>query len=314
MIQLFKLPEFSIDSSKYNHLLHGNAVKEFEKEFADYVGAKYACSVNSCTNAIFLALHRAKIYDGVDRIEVRIPSIIPPVVVNAVVHSGCDFTYANNIDWVGGSYTLARCVDYDIIDSAQRVDRNQFSDFGHDNALMLFSFFPTKPVGSIDGGMIVSNDKEKIDWFRIATMNGMTTDSSSWDRSRVMCGWKMYMSTVQCDIALDSLRSLDARKARIAIVREYYNESFGIKNASDHLYRIVVDNNQNFIDYMRNERGIICGVHYKAMTKTPMADRVSTTTASIPMHYGLSHKDVDTIVDAALSYITKNCKHLYPGL
>ena len=31
---------------------------------------------------------------------------------------------------------------------------------------MFFSFYPTKPVGSSDGGIIVSNDKAKIDYLK----------------------------------------------------------------------------------------------------------------------------------------------------
>jgi dTDP-4-amino-4,6-dideoxygalactose transaminase len=56
MINLFNIPSYNIDTSKFNHYLHGNIVDEFETTFKNYVGAKYACSVNSATNAIFLSL------------------------------------------------------------------------------------------------------------------------------------------------------------------------------------------------------------------------------------------------------------------
>ena len=56
MIQLFNINTHIIDTSEFSNLLHDEVVIEFEKKFAHYVGARYACSVNSATNAIFLSL------------------------------------------------------------------------------------------------------------------------------------------------------------------------------------------------------------------------------------------------------------------
>ena len=56
MIQLFKVNNHKIDTSNFNNLLHDGIVERFEETIADYVGAKYACSINSATNAIFLSM------------------------------------------------------------------------------------------------------------------------------------------------------------------------------------------------------------------------------------------------------------------
>ena len=81
MIQLFNVSNHNIDTSKFSNLLHDNIVSEFEEKIAKYVGAKYACSVNSATNAIFLSLLNKNI-------RVKLPSMIPPVVANAIITSG----------------------------------------------------------------------------------------------------------------------------------------------------------------------------------------------------------------------------------
>ena len=60
MIPLFNINNYKIDTSNFSHLLHDKVVTEFEKNFAEYVGAKYAVSFNSATNAIFLALLNKK--------------------------------------------------------------------------------------------------------------------------------------------------------------------------------------------------------------------------------------------------------------
>ena len=51
MIQLFNINTHIIDTSEFSNLLHDEVVIELENKFAQYVGAKYACSVNSATNA-----------------------------------------------------------------------------------------------------------------------------------------------------------------------------------------------------------------------------------------------------------------------
>ena len=55
-INLFNLNHYDINTANFNHYLHGDIVEEFETNFKEYVGAKYACSINSATNAIFLSL------------------------------------------------------------------------------------------------------------------------------------------------------------------------------------------------------------------------------------------------------------------
>ena len=47
---------------------------------------------------------------------------------------------------------------------------------------MIFSFYPTKPLGGSDGGMIVTDDYEKYKWFKEAVLNGTTYSDSSWGR------------------------------------------------------------------------------------------------------------------------------------
>ena len=147
--------------------------------------------------------------------------------------------------------------DYKIIDSAQKVDKDQFKKEANDEDLMIFSFYPTKPVGSSDGGIIVSNDYEKIRWFKEATMNGQTYAHNNWDRTIKFPGYKMYMNSIQCYIANENLKILDFKKMKLSSIREKYNKSFGYNNTSDHLYRIEVGDRDKFIKKMGGS-GIIC--------------------------------------------------------
>ena len=154
MIQLFNVNNHTIDTSEFSNLLHDKIVTDFEKEFASYVGAKYACSVNSATNAIFLCMLNKNTV-------VKIPSMIPPVVANAIITSGNKVEFYDDTDWVGHSYVLHTFEDYKIVDSAQKLEPNQFMKECNPNDLMIFSHYPTKPLGGADGGVVVTDDYKK---------------------------------------------------------------------------------------------------------------------------------------------------------
>jgi dTDP-4-amino-4,6-dideoxygalactose transaminase len=57
-------------------------VEYFEEAIAEYVGSKYACVVNSCTNALLLACayHKVK--------EVTIPNKTYNSVPMSIIHAG----------------------------------------------------------------------------------------------------------------------------------------------------------------------------------------------------------------------------------
>jgi len=303
MINLFNIPNYQINTADFNHYLHGDICNEFEKNFCEYVGAKYACTVNSATNAIYLAMLNKNT-------TVKVPSMIPPVVCNAILTSGNKLEFTDDTEWVGNSYTLHKFDDYKIIDSAQKVDRDQFKIEADSNDLMIFSFYPTKPVGSSDGGIIVSNDFEKIRWFKEATMNGMTYAHNNWDRTIKFPGYKMYMNSIQCYIANENLKLLDNKKAKLKTIRDIYNSELNLHNTSDHLYRIEVNSRDVFLKEMR-EQSIICGVHYDALHENDTynlnsrhlkkSSRASKLTVSIPFHEKLN-------INEQLQYIIEKVK------
>lgn len=298
MNNLFYLPNYKIDTSKFSHLLHDKIVDEFEKNFCEYVGAKYACSINSATNAIFLIFLNKNI-------TINVPSVIPPVVCNALITSGNKINFIDNIEWVGDSYILHDFGDYKVIDSAQKVERGQFLKEANDDDLMFFSFYPTKPVGSCDGGIIVSNNKEKIEWFKEACLNGMSYAQNNWDRKIKFPGYKMYMNSIQAYIANENLKKLDKKIQKLSRIRSLYNKSFGLKNTSQHLYRINVKNRKKLAEILK-ENGFQTGIHYATLHENrvyssnislPKSELDSKTTLSLCFHEKMKIKDIKSIID-----------------
>jgi len=300
MIQLFKVSNHKIDTSKFSNLLHDNVVEEFEKTIADYVGAKYACSINSATNAIFLSLLNKNVM-------VDLPSMIPPVVANAIVTSGNTINFVDNTEWVGDSYILHEFDDYKIVDSAQKLEENQFKKECNSEDLMLFSFYPTKPLGGSDGGMIVTDDYEKYKWFKSAVLNGMSFANNNWERKISFPGYKMYMNSIQAQICLNNFKTFEEKMTSLSFLSDIYNKELGYNNFSQHLYRIEVTDNQKFISKMK-ENNIVCGIHYSALHLNPVynngikfdcdkSEKIQSRTVSLPMNEDLKDDDIFYIID-----------------
>tara|TARA_R100000664_G_C2749416_1_gene136814 strand:- start:4 stop:864 length:861 start_codon:yes stop_codon:yes gene_type:complete len=279
--------------------LHDKGVTILEDTLKEYVGAKYACSISSATNAIFLS------FLGKET-AVNIPSIIPPVVLNAVKTSGNKINFVDNVEWVGDSYILHNFGEYKIVDSAQKLEKDQFKNECNPQDIMFFSFYPTKPLGGPDGGLIVSDDKEKIEWYRKAVLNGMSYSKNNWERTINFAGYKMYLNSIQADIIMKNFSTFEQKKQRLKEVVSFYNSELGYDNNSLHLYRISVNDNKSFVSKMK-DRGIICGKHYDAMHKNPIyaslavtscpkSEEVEKTTVSLPMNEALTDEQVGYVI------------------
>jgi|TARA_R110000796_G_scaffold106608_1_gene217041 dTDP-4-amino-4,6-dideoxygalactose transaminase len=297
MIQLFNINNYKIDTSELGNVLHGEIVEEFEQAFAEYVGAKYACFANSASSLIYLSLKDLNT-------TVKIPSIMPPVVPNMIVNSGNKIEFYDDVDWVGNMYRLHP----GIWDSAQRVSRNQYSQVAKGTDVMIFSFYPTKPVGSCDGGMIVSDNKYTIDKYKAMVLNGTKPSKNAWEREQIMFGYKMHGSSIQAKIAYENFKKLDDKKSKLNDIRNVFNTELSYNNLSLHLYRIRVKDNSKFIEQMKNV-GIQCGIHYKAFHRSPLLKNIAKfkpmpkseieekQTVSIPFHERLTKLEINYIIE-----------------
>lgn len=315
MIPLFKIYEPIIDYKPFTHNLHGQLVTEFENAFAQYMGVKYAIGINSCTSAIYLVLKWCHGHYKTCS-SANIPAMVPPVVANSLYHSDTDICLVDDIKWIGSHYYLKKDSVFAVIDSAHEVDKNKIEEFNsavkqriapENRWCAMYSFYPTKPVGGIDGGMVITNNEALNNWLRIAIMNG-TSQGDSWERQVDFPGWKYYMSTGQAYAAYQQFGRLGQKKKTLKKIRDYYNKKLGYDNSSDHLYRIVVTNNVKFIDAMKLE-DVQCGIHYRCIHREPAykghlincegmgkSERAQNQTVSIPFHEDLTRKELNYII------------------
>lgn len=162
-------------------------VKMFEDEIAQYTGAPFAVSVDSCTNALFLCLmykkHEMQLQK---RREIRIPSKTYLSVPMSIIHAGFEpvFDYSMN-NW-SGVYKLE---PYNIYDAAKRLTSEMYIS----GSYMCLSFHIKKMLSIGKGGMILCDDANAVKWFKAARYEGRNEKLYHED-DIIMVGWNMYMT------------------------------------------------------------------------------------------------------------------------
>jgi dTDP-4-amino-4,6-dideoxygalactose transaminase len=165
-------------------------VKLFEEEVAHYTGAPYAISVDNCTNAIFLVCKFLGVKD------VIIPSKTYLSVPQSIIHAGGSVIFDKSDDtnnWQG----IYQLKPYPIYDSAKRFT----SDMYIPNTFMCLSFHIKKHLKIGKGGMILTDNKEAVEWFKKARYEGRSEKLYHEDDIE-MLGWNMYMTTQQASHGL----------------------------------------------------------------------------------------------------------------
>ena len=165
-------------------------VRMFEEEIAEYTGAKYVVTVDSCTNALFLVCKYLKVK------EVTIPSQTYLSVPMSVMHAGGDiiFDKTPKVNHWKGIYQLK---PYPIYDAAKRFTSNMYIK----GSYMCLSFHIKKLLNIGKGGAILTDNKEAYEWFKRARYEGRSEKFYKEDNIETL-GWNMYMTPQQASHGL----------------------------------------------------------------------------------------------------------------
>lgn len=163
-------------------------VKMFEEEVAHYTGAKYAVSVDSCTNALFLSLMYRR-HQGVTQPLIEIPSKTYLSVPQSIIHAGFEPVFNTQLNSWQGIYELG---DTRIYDAAKRFTSNMYIE----NSMMCLSFHIKKHLKIGKGGMILTDDLNAVEWLKKARYEGRSEKLYHKDDID-MIGWNMYMTPQQ---------------------------------------------------------------------------------------------------------------------
>ena len=190
---------------------------QFEKLFADFVGAKYACAVNSCTSALHLAVDAVGIkpgdkilvpsltftasaeilrYMGADPAFIDVeygtglisPSIIksalkvnPGIKAIIIVHYGGQSPIMTTRE-EEGIIDICRKNKIIVIEDAAHAFPTKFENqyIGSFGNVTCFSFYANKTITTGEGGMLVTDDETIYQRAKIMRLHGINHDI--WER------------------------------------------------------------------------------------------------------------------------------------
>ena len=196
-----------------------------------------------------------------------------------------------------------------------------FGDIG------LWSFDPMKIVTTGDGGMIYCKDEEVLQQIKYRTYLGLKSSGSTnpvdqkwWEFDVESPGSKATMNDLSAAIGLEQLKKVDGFISSRKLVHDAYNR--GLKNltwldipeptnhdntSSYYMYFIQLKDSKNrdrLARYLR-DRGIYTTFRYYPLhwvdfygstVSLPNAEWVAKHTLNLPLHQGLSQKDVAHVI------------------
>jgi dTDP-4-amino-4,6-dideoxygalactose transaminase len=309
---------------KSGWLTSGPVTKEFEKQFAEYVGSKYAVYLSSCTIALQLSIQYHKIHDDID--TAYVPSLTFAATANEAYNAGLSLEWGDvdpdtwclePVDLQKGEMAIPVHLTGNkapttysgpvVEDSAHKIDQDQC----HGNKNMVcFSFYATKNMTTGEGGMIATNSKKQYEWLLKARHHGISRGPGASPMYSVdFVGWKANQSDILASIGIEQLKKLpDMDEKRRAIIHRY-NKGFGPLNTGLHLYPLLVRNRVSFLKKMK-AAGIQCSVHfrplhqmkaYKSTKKLPVTEDIGSKVVSLPLYPEMTDKEVDYVIKTALA-------------
>jgi dTDP-4-amino-4,6-dideoxygalactose transaminase len=172
-----------------------DTVTEFENKLAEYAGSKYAVCVDSCSNAMFLSMK----YLGITGQTITLPKHTYASTPMQCIHAGNTIQFAD-IEW-SGEYYLG---DTPIVDAATRFCRGMYIP----DTYYCVSFHHRKTLKIGRGGVILTNDREFVDWCRPMIYDGrhkyVMHDVDDYE----CIGYHMYMTPEDAAIGLTKFKDI----------------------------------------------------------------------------------------------------------
>ena len=238
----------------------GPRTMEFQKKFAEYVGAKHCIAVNSCTAALHLALLTQGIGPGD---EVITTPLTFASTANTILHVGATPVFADidpdtglidpaeiekkvtnltravvPVHYSGLAADLGAigqiCDAHNLFlseDAAHAVETRYNGELigHHPRGTVSYSFYATKNLACGEGGALVTDDDEIAAKAQVLSCHGMSAGAwnrygkeGSWRYDIEEPGYKYNMFDIQAALALTQLgRMPDMQRRRFEAVDVY---------------------------------------------------------------------------------------------
>lgn len=357
------------EALKSRWLTGGPRAIRFEKIFAEYIGVKHSISVSSCTAALHLSMRVLNIKPGD---EVIVPVFTFAATANAPLFCGARPVFADidektfNISpkdilnkitsrtkaIIPVHYGGQPCDMKEILEIAEDYKLYVVEDCAHSlgaeykgkktgnlGIIGCFSFYPTKIITTLEGGMITTNDEHLARRLRILREHGMTKSASeresdfTWYYDVADLGYNYRLNEVQAALGISQLKRVEEGiERRIKAARCYRKKLESLsgiilpyeapcRSHIFHLYVIKVQKDKAgitrdelFTKLVKN--GIGVSVHYTPLhllsfykkfldgrsSSFPIAEQVYEQVLSLPLFPTLTKKNID--------FITKKIKEI----
>jgi perosamine synthetase len=266
----FHLPE--IDEAEVQAVVHvlrsgwlttGPQTKQFELEFARFVGAQHAVAVNSCTGALHLALEAVGVGPGD---EVLVPTLTFAATASVVAHLGARPVLVDSApgrfvidpEGVAAAVTprtraiipvhfagepcdmdpllaIARQHGLRIIEDAAHSLPASYRGrpIGTIGDVTCFSFYATKTITTGEGGMAVTDDAALAERMRIMCLHGISKDAwkrysadGNWYYEVMAPGYKYNLTDIASALGRAQLHKCSRFNVRRGQIAAAYNQAF----------------------------------------------------------------------------------------
>ncbi len=237
----------------------GRFVDEFEEKFANYCGVRYGITTNSGTTALHLALATMGIKEGD---QVIIPSFTMISTANAIAYLDAEPVVVDvepltwNIDpglieakitektrAIIPIHTYGHPADMDrlqkiadrhnlaIVEDAAEAHGAEYKGrrVGSFGEMASFSFYANKIITTGEGGMIVTDNRERAELLQTMRNYGFTQERHFWHK---VMGFSYRMTNLQAAIGLGQFERIDqlleARRSNARLYNELLKDVPGI--------------------------------------------------------------------------------------
>jgi perosamine synthetase len=353
------------------NLTVGPQVPEFEESFAKYIGVKHAIAVNSGSSALEISLKSLILTCKLAKSDkIIVPSYTYVAVANAVRNVGLVPVFAEMIpDKLtidpSSIYKLANrhnakgviivhtaglpcemSLIMDIIDEFNLVLIEDCAEatgaefngrkVGSYGICSMFSFTPTKPMTTCEGGMIVTDDNELADCQSKMRNQGIVMQSK-YVKDVIINSSRM--SNIAAAIGIQQLKKLDNMIARriensqlltfeLGTILPYVKTNYIVSEIYKHVYQLFLIRftphasiNREYVLDVLAENGIECRVFFDRPIHTmsnykkavigdhlQYTEYIAQNTFALPMYPTLTNEEIKHIADTLKLMVAINCR------
>ncbi|MGE3269314.1 MAG: DegT/DnrJ/EryC1/StrS family aminotransferase [Chloroflexota bacterium] len=316
-----------VETLRGGWLTTGPRTRRLEREFAEYVGAKYAVAVNSATAAMHLALEAVGIragdevivpaytftataevvlYFGARPVIVDVDSQtlnISPAAVDAAITERTKAIMPVDMAGIPCEYDALREIasrhGLVLIGDAAHSLPARYKDemVGTLCGISAFSFYVTKPLATGEGGMLVTDNETWAERAQIMSLHGMSRDAwkrhtseGSWYYEVVAPGFKYNMTDLAAAIGLRQLTKQDRFLEERRAIAAQYDAAFGeIPEVQVPIIPDHVDTSWHL--YMLRLNLDELSVDRAEVIKALNAENIGTSVHFIPLHLHPAYRE-----------------------